>query len=296
MKPDAAFSPAGESKRIKRLRAALVNVIPKFPNNRETREILQAKPLNSLLLAYVTWASRLIHPKPRLVTLEPTLTSDPLWRALSEDTKALLAKASRGDDLNAHLSLKVLRNGFTPATSSTKPGTNKWEDKDFFLTVMGYHHFHLSQDVEAGGHVKRTDHVLFAQVTTERFIAIGFFNHSVFSAVTSGSQMNSERNRLWSIYERRITIGMEPNAVYISNPIATSGHSLHHINLVRKYSWVLHHIDPRLDTLADRFEIFSDLQDHEVKKMKLSWRFNFLDLGLLDDAASKFHVLQYGAS
>lgn len=242
-----------ESKRVKKLRLYLTKCIPKFPNNKETMELLQAMPLGTLFLTYITWASRLIPPKPRLVAIEPTLTSDIRWKALTPDAKALFAKVSRGENLNPHLSLKVLRNGFTPRTSKTTPGTDKWEDKDFVLTVMGYHHLHLSQLVEGAGHVKRTDQVLFAQITKEKFIAIGFFDHSVFDAVDGASgHINNERQRLWEIFDKRNTLGMQPGTVYMTNPIATSGHSLRHVRLASSFSRVIHQFDNKLDSALER--------------------------------------------
>jgi hypothetical protein len=225
----AQTNPPLESKRIKQLRLAIAKDIPKFPNDRDTLAILEAKPLGSLLIDYANWACRLIPPRRRKVTIEPTLTADPRWKTLTANTKALLERASCGDNLVPNLSLRAFRNGFTSASSSAAKSEDKWEDKDFLLITMGYHHFHLSQVIEAAGHAKRTDDVLFAQVTRDSFDAIGFFDHSVFEPVDPKSQMmTAERERLWGIYERRSSIGRRPGRIYIANLIATSGHSLHH--------------------------------------------------------------------
>lgn len=285
------------SKRLRQFQLGIAKIIPKFPNDRETLAILNAKPLASLLIDYVNWAFRLIPPRSRTVTIEPTLTADHRWKALAEDTNALLERARRGDDLNPNLSLRAFRNGFTPASSNTAPFTDKWEDKDFFLNTMGYHHLHLSQEVETAGHAKRTDEVLFARVTRKAFSAIGFFEHSVFDQMDRASQtMTAERERLWQIYDRRNSAGMAPGQVYISNPIATSGHSLYYTRLAIEFAQVIHAIDYKLDDLSSRTEVFSTVPYQKVKAMKLRWHLNYLDLGLIDKTTSTFHVLRYGPS
>lgn len=285
------------SKRIKQFRLGIAKSIPKFPNDRKTLAILEAKPLGSLLIDYVNWAYRLIPPRPRTVIIEPTLTADPRWKAFAADTKALLEGVRHGDDLNPNLSLRVFRNGFTPASSSTARSTDKWEDKDFYLNTMGYHHLHLSQLIETAGHAKRTDEVLFAQVTRERFNAIGFFDHSVFEPTDHASQtMTAERDRLWRIFEHRSSVGREPGKVYISTPIVTSGHSLYYTRLAIEFAQLIHSIDQKLDDFSSRSEVFDTVPHEAVKAMKLRWHLNYLDLGLLDKTTSTFYVLRYGPS
>lgn len=284
-----------ESKRIRQFRLGIAKIIPKFPNNAETLAILEAKSLGSLLIDYINWAHRLIYPRPRKVTIEPTLTSDPRWKALSADAEALFDIVRRGGDLTPYLSLKALYKGFTPASSIADPATNKWEDKDFLLTTVGYHHFHLSQVFEKAGHAKRTDDVLFAEVTKDSFKAIGFFNHSVFEVTDSTSmKMTQERERLWIICDLRNSLGREPGKVYIGSAITTSGHALHHTHLAAEFSRIIYFIDPKLDDLSMRSEVFDYLPPEKVKGMKLRWHMEHLKLGLLDQAASSFHFLKDG--
>lgn len=293
MASQTAISP--ESKRLRRFRLDIAKSIPKFPNDRHTLAILEAKSLGSLLIDYVNWAFRLIPPRPRTVTIEPTLTADHRWKALSPDTNALLERIRRGDDLNPNLSLRAFRKGFTPTSLCTAPSPDKWEDKDFFLNTMGYHHLHLSQVIEATGHAKRTDEVLFAQVTRKGFSAIGFFDHSVFDPTDQISQaMSAERDRLWQIYEHRNSAGMAPGQIYISTLIATSGHSLHYTRLASEFRRVIDAIDPKLDDLSSRSEVFDTVPHVTVKAMKLRWHLNYLDLGLIDKTTSTFYVLRYG--
>lgn len=284
-----------EPKRIKQFRLEVAKIIPKFPNNRATLEELQTKALGPLLINYLNWASRLISIRQRKVVIEPTLTADPRWRKLSTDTKILLQKAERGENLNNHLSLKVLRNGFTPASSVVSRDTDIWEDKDFLINTMGYHHLHLSHIIEPGGNSKRTDDVLFVQVTKSTFYAIGFFDHSVFdSPIPESLKMSAERKRLWKIHDERNSFGREPGAVYIDMPIATSGHNVRHVRLAGDFARIMYAIDPKLDALSSRSEIFPDLTHEGLRAMKLSWKVIFMNLGLFDKTTSAFYVLKYG--
>lgn len=284
-----------EPKRIKKFRLEIAKTIPKFPNNHQTLNILEAKSLGSLLIDYINWAYRFIPPRPRNVTIEPTLTTDARWKNLASDTKALLEKARQGENLNAHLSLRAHRDGYTPATSIASPKTDKWEDKDFLLNVMGYHHLHLSHVIDPKGHSVRTDVVLFAQITRTEFKAIAFFDHSVFEQISNPTTpMTQERSRLWNIYDKRNSLGREPGKVYISNPIATSGHSLRQTQLAGNYSELIYSIDEKLDDLVTRSEFFNVLPYETIKAMKLNWHIKFLDLGLIDKITSNFYILKHG--
>lgn len=286
-----------ESKRIKQLRRSLAKVIPKFPNNQETLDILEAKSIGSLLIDYINWVSRLIHPRPRRITIEPSLTADTRWNKLSPDITAFLERVRRGDDLNPNLSLRALHNGFTSTSFSTNPATDKWEDKDFLLIVMGYHHFHLSQSVESAGHAKRTNEVLFAQVKKDEFFAIGIFDHSVFESTDQTTNvMSIERDRLWRIFDQRNSIGREPSGVYVDSPITTSGHSLRHVRLAMEYAQIIKTIDTKIDDLSSRSAIFEGLPDQTIRRMKLKWHLDYLNLGLIDKTSLIFYVLRYGSS
>jgi hypothetical protein len=287
------MSPA-EPKRIRQLRLAICKRIPKFPNNRESLDALEAKSLGAVLIDYINWGYRFVPPRPRRVAIEPTLTADRRWKRLSADAKALLKKAKDGVDLGPHLSLRVARHGFTLKSRAISQSADRWEDKDFFLNVMGYHHFHLSQTIEAAGHAKRTDEVLFAQITSDTFNAVGLFDHSVFESKEAISQfMTAERDRLWRLTEQRNSFGRPPG-MYMDHLITTSGHSLQHTQLAAHLSRLIYFVDPKLDDLASRAEIFPDLPHAVVKAMKLTWNFHYLDLGLCDKASETFFVLQKG--
>lgn len=286
---------SNESSRVRKFRLSIAKAIPKFPNDRATLRLLEAKSLGSLLIDYTNWAYRLIPPRPRSVVMEPSLTADHRWKTQAAETNALLQLVAAGEDLNPRLSEKAFRRGFTPTTSRPGPKADRWEDNDLLLNVMGYHHLHLSAAVGGAGLSERTNDVLFAQVTRDKFYAIGFFDHSVFKATDTGSQaMTNERNRLWMLYEHRNGLGRQSGVVYASNPIATSGHAVQHVRLAQRYARIVAAIDPKLDNPATRAEVFPDLSSSELANMRLEWRFSFLDLGLIDHAAMAFHILQKG--
>jgi hypothetical protein len=288
-------NPSTEPKRVRQLRAEIIKQIPRFPNNRETLQMLQSKDLRSLLLDYLNWCSRFVPPRQRMVKIEPTLTADRRWKMLRADAKALLEKVTLGEDLRPYMSLGASRYGFTLPVGTENGPVDSWEDKDFLLIVMGYHHFHLSQIIEQGGHTKRTDVVLFAQVTRQKFEAIAFCDHSVFDKPRSDTRlMTPERERLWKLFDRRSSLGVMPGTVYVRNPIASSGHSLGHVELARSYARTIVAIEPKLDSLSSRLELFSSISPKQVKAMKLRWHLNYMDLGLLDTETSTFHVFHYG--
>jgi hypothetical protein len=189
-----------ESKRIDDFRLKLAKQIPKFPNDRASLRVLEAKALGPLLIDYANWAIRYVAPRPRAVVSEDSATSDPLWQSLSSEIEVLLSKVKQGQDLAPHLSLVPHTRGFTPAASAGPPNVDRRADKDMLLNVMGYHHFHF----DAVPHNQmRSDHVVFAHVTRDTFTVAGIFNHTVFEPTAPGQPMMAERNRLWKIFDER---------------------------------------------------------------------------------------------
>lgn len=106
-----------ESRRIKKLRGEIIKAIPKFPNNRETKEKLDGMPLAILLIHYLNWMIRYVSIKPRKTVIEPTVTADLRWKLLKEQVKALLDKVQVGEDLTPHLSIQPHSKGYSPETS-----------------------------------------------------------------------------------------------------------------------------------------------------------------------------------
>jgi hypothetical protein len=277
------------SKRIRAFEQGLIKGIPRFPNNRETLNLLESKSLGSLMIIYLNWMSRYVPPRPRSVHIETSVTSDPRWKLLSADTKLLFDKARNGHDLSPHLSLKVRREGFSPNKAGLDNVVSRWEDKDFLLNAMGYHHFHLSHIPENNGHNKRTDVMLFAELTREKFTAVGFFDHDVFESSQEPSKsMTAERERLWNIFDQRSARGAKPGSVYINVAITTSGHCLHHTSLAAHYARTICEIDPKIDDPEFVGKQFGIENIEVARTLKPIWFLNYLDLGLYEKKLNTF--------
>lgn len=281
-----------ESKRIKRLRGEVIKVLPKFPNNRETKEKLEGMPLTTLLIHYLNWMIRYVSIKPRKTVIEPTVTADPRWRLLKEKIKALLDNVRAGNNLTPYLSIQPHSKGYSPETSKTGPDVDRWADKDFLLNVMGFHHFHLGEKIEPAGHVERTDDVLFARVSREDFTAIGIFNHSVFEP--TGEEMSAERKRLWEIFDEHTIRGIPTGSVVIPSLIATSGHPIYVVRTAQEYSRIIHELDPKLDDPIFVNELFIGTNANVPNKVKLEWVLNFSDLGIHEKEHNHLLVLRRG--
>lgn len=281
-----------ESKRIKKLRGEVIKAIPKFPNNRETKEKLEGMPLATLLIHYLNWMIRYVSIKPRKTIIEPTVTADPCWRLLRGQVNALLDKVRSGENLIPYLSIQQHSKGYSSETSKTGPDVDRWADKDFLLNVMGFHHFHLGEKVEAAGHIERTDDVLFARVSREDFTAIGIFNHSVFEP--TGDEMSAERKRLWKIFDEHIGRGVPPGSVVIPSPIATSGHPIHVVSTAQEYSHIIYDLDPKLDDPSFVNELYVGGKASAPAQLKLEWALNFSDLGIHEKRSNHLFVLRRG--
>ncbi len=285
-----ATPPPRESKRIRALRLGLAKRIPKFPNDRASLETLERKPLASLLIDYANWTIRYVAPRPRKVIIETAASADARWNT---DIDAFLEKVKRGDDLTPHLSLEPHTRGYTPAASAQGPDVDRWADKDMLLNVMGYHHFHPSMTMESGGFARRTNEILFAHVTREKFIVVAIFDHSVFES-EPGQPLTAERKRLWRIFDERLTRGVPPGAVVVPPPIALSGHSVHFTYLAMGYARVIADIDNKVDDRAFISSATAGIPFTLPARPKWKWHLHFLDLGLLEKASGFFLMFRKG--
>lgn len=281
-----------ESKRVMKLRKEIIKTIPKFPNNRETKDELDSMSLSTLLMHYLSWISRYISVKPREIVIEPAIVNDNRYGNLKIKIESFLYKVRTGSDLTPHLSLEPHSHGYTPAASKKVSDVDKWADKDFLLNVMGYHHFHLGMNIEREGHVERTNDVLFACVSRETFTAIGIFDHSVFESV--GENMSPERKRLWEVFDEHVTSGVPSGVVVISSPIATSGHPIHLVSTAQEYSWMIREVDPRLDDFDFVKTLYIGAGIEIPSKPKLEWTLNFSDLGIHEKNYNFFFMLRRG--
>jgi hypothetical protein len=286
-------TPPKESKRVRALRLGLAKQIPKFPNVRASLQSLEGKSIGSLLIDYANWAIRYVAPRPRIVIIESAASTDSRWKAPQKDIDAFLEKVKRGDELTPHLSLEPHTRGHTPAASAQGPDVDRWADKDTLLNVMGYHHFHPSMTIEPQGFASRKDEILFAYVTREVFIVLGIFNHSVFES-KPGQPLNPERERLWRIFDERLTRRAPPGSVVVAPPIATSGHSIYFTRLAMDYARLIADIDRKVEDPAYISALTAGTAFPLPAKPKWKWHLHYLDLGLIEKTSAGFLILRKG--
>lgn len=275
---NSAAKPLTESKRVRRFRTSLVKLIPKFPNDKHTKLVLEGMHLTDLLIVYMSWRLRLVGCRKRDVVGAHGLWSDTRAAAMRPNLEAFFAAVERGDDLTPYLSLRAVEKGYRPPD----PGQNlpNWDDKDFVLNVFGLHHFHLGMTV-VNGHIERTDEVLFAHVTRDTLKPIALFDHSVFEM--EAPTMTTERQRLWSVAEHYVgsfggvTSGGTPTKVTFAA-----------IQAAR----IIDEVDPKLDDhswIMDAFE-----PEGPPSSVKPEWWFNHLDLGVIDTKRKVFGKMMDG--
>jgi hypothetical protein len=254
---------------------------------------MEQQSLGTLLIIYMNWRIRLVPPSVRSVTIRADASRDERWHQLKPSIDAFLKKVRRGEDLTPHLSQAAVLNGYASAAHASRKAPDRWADKDLFLNVMGFHHFHLGMSLEKRGFVTRTNVVLFARVTRTSFDVLGLFNHSVF-CTDDTTTMTLERRRLWELHERVIFEGVESGAFVVANPISASGHSSQIVMLAQHYARLVKHVDPRLD---DRSYLATTIYGDQLpipSNPKLRWCFKHLDLYLADDASNASFLMFQG--
>ncbi len=277
-----------ETKRIKNLRNDIIKKIPKIPNNKETLQVLEAKPLTDLFIIYANWAIRFIQPRIRNIKISPEAKNDKKWKSLSNKISTFLEKVKNGEDLTPNLSKRVHEKGFSLAASKSQPNDKSWEDKDFLLNVMGYYHFHLGVKKNNRGLAERTDDVLFAKVTRNEFEVIGIFDHTVFdTSIEPSNQITVERKRLYETFDNG-------SLHSILSSITMSGHATRTIFPMIDYVNVIKEIDPKLDDSAYIERLFNESNLSIPKRTNLIWTFRYLDLGVLDKRSNAYFVFRYG--
>ncbi|WP_233348121.1 hypothetical protein, partial [Vibrio cholerae] len=83
---------------------------------------------------------------------------------------------------------------------------------------------------------------------------------------------------MWNLHSRFKSIGMEPGAVYFSNPIMLSGHPLYLVRLSQQYMRFIHMYDPQLNDRSLVNELYGQGKLQPPNKYKLEWCFEALDL------------------
>ncbi|MFK5893784.1 MAG: hypothetical protein QM504_11240 [Pseudomonadota bacterium] len=283
-----------ESKTVKRFKTELIKTIPFFPNNKDTQKELLAQSITSILFHYIHWASRFIPTRCRKNIIDPNVTSDPRWRRLKKQINYLLTKVRVGDDLTPYLSLKAHKKGYTPKERIVSGEADSLDDKDHLLNIMGFHHFHLGENINDKGIADRTDEVLFVNVTRDRFHVIAIFDHSVFdSSLNENNELNTERARLWKIADEYHSRGLPPGTVYTQGVITASGHPIHIHSITNEYSHVIDQLDSKLSDREFENAIYEETKLVKPNNNRLNWHINGLDLGILDKA-NQFFILRYG--
>ncbi len=250
---------------------------------------MEDMPLGDVLIDFVNWRARCVGVRPRKVSISEDATNDPRWLEHEEAIKALLDKVVRGEDLGPHLSSQARSRGVRVVPrQGGATAEEKWSDKDFVLTTMGFHHFHLKPDNGTKGKRDESNLLLFAQVCRDEFLLVGLFDHSVFE------RESRERTRLYDIDQYWSMKGVEPGSVVINNPIMTSAHSMHHVNYAMHCGRILREIDPQLDDPAFVQSIFDEAGVAEPEHPKFEWCFHHLDLGVQEHAAQVYFSLQKG--
>ena len=284
-----------DSKRIKALRRDLIAAVPRFPNDKKSLQAMQAKSLTDLLITFFAWRLRHVGIRPRQVMGRTNLAGDPRAAALTPNIDAFLQVVEGGGDLTPYMSIEPRTKGYTPAAEGSGSHQDSWADKDFLLNVMGLHHFHLGLTLEAAGHAVRTNELLFASVTRDKFEIIGLFDHAAFKHEHDGT-MTAERQKLWSVYEARDAAQNLPGQIsiggYNDSGVTLSGHPIAVVLAAQNHVRMLQEIDPKLESLDFVHSIYPEGSLHA--KPNLKWFYRHLDFGLLEEVASCFAVFRRG--
>ncbi len=110
--------------------------------------------------------------------------------------------------------------------------------------------------------------MVFAQVTRDTFTVVGIFDHSVFEKTAPTMAMTAERERLWEIFDERMT--RVPWT--IPPPIATSGHPVQLVMMAANYARTVHAIDPKLDDRSYVQGLYEQAQVPVSAPLELRWR------------------------
>jgi hypothetical protein len=276
------------SKRIERFRNDLISAIPRFPNDRASKQVMEQKSITDVLISYFNWRIRFLGQRSRSASICTEAKSDPRWSVWEPQVTKLLAKVRSGEDLTPYLSLAPLTQGFTPA-SSIRSATldDRWSDKDQILNVMGFHHFHLGDVVPSQNHADRTNELAFCHVTRTNFEIVAIFDHDVFNPGTA------ERTRLHALHEQRATANVPSGSAVLMSALTTAGTTIGGTMAAQQVVGLMKEIDPLLDdpTAVPQLESYGiSVQRPD----KLRWCMNHLDFGLYDKFGNCFLILQKG--
>ncbi|MEQ8322070.1 MAG: hypothetical protein RH946_17540 [Rhodospirillales bacterium] len=267
----------------------MVNTIPRFPNDHASKKQMEEAAIGNVLLDFVNWRARFVGVRPRKVLMSEDATNDPRWHENKYEIETFLDKVVCGDDLSIYLSRQTQSRGVRVSPrEGGATADEKWSDKDFVLTTMGFHHFHLQPYRTKRGLGRKSNILLFAQVNRDEFLVVGLFDHSVFD------RESRERARLYEINDYWSMRGVSPGAVVVHNPIATSAHSIHHVRYASHCKRIIHEIDSKLDDSGFVASFFKGTRIPVPKRPQFEWCFQHLDLGVLEHKCQVFFSLQKG--
>lgn len=283
-----------ETTTLQNLKKKLIRELPFFPNNKETLQELEKQHTGDVLLHYLHWKTRLVPARPRKVQVAPEVTNDKRWKKARTGATEFLDKIRRGDDITPHLSKRIHQYGYTPSQRIRSGEVDSWIDKDQLLNTTGLHHFHLGMNIQTTGLSERTDEVLFAHVSRDKFHAIGIFDHSVFKQPCDNEESSKERKRLWELHRKYSSIGIPEGSAFLSNPIMCSGHPLQVVRSADIYWQIICENDKKLQEIAFAKELYANKNSPPPKKFKLEWYVHGLDLGILDKRNNCLFILIQG--
>lgn len=273
------------SPRIEAFRSSMTHDLPRVPNNKNSLAILNAMPIQQVILAYITWRLRCIPSKPRKVSLWSGGVTPLQFQTAKSKLWPLLQKVEAGEDLTPHLSNLVMTKGIVlPGASPALRG----KDKDMTLTRFGLHHFHVGE-LSSNNPRGRSGCLVFAEVLDKEFRVIAIADHHVF---TLGS---SEQLRFSEICHSYIAKDFSPGTAFMSNPVMSSGHSMLVSMFARKCDDEIKRLDPLLDDpdFIDRLYngqpiLREGLIVARPENPSLEWHIEDLQFGILDKQTMVF--------
>lgn len=139
--------------------------------------MLAADPTDVLLIKFLNWRNRLVHPHPRQVFRSPELTVNPSYTANRADIDRLLGKVAAGSDIGPHLSERVLV-GYQASAPSR---VSRRKDIDLLLNDWGIHHLHLSHSPWRKGFNVHAGELLFVIFRPEKAYVLDVMPHGAWA-------------------------------------------------------------------------------------------------------------------
>ena len=276
------------SPRVRLFREEMIELLPRAPNNRASRETLRAMPTRLLILAFVTWRMRLIPVRPRRVTFWSGGVAPQQAYLARQSLRPFLQMVEAGTDLTPYLSTLVTTKGIVLPGAS---GGDLGKDIDMVLTREGLHHFHIGA-ASAANPRSRSRTLVFAEVLEREFRVVALADHGVFQAGSAG-QLD-----FFAICRSYMAKDIPPGQAFMANPVMTSGHSVLVMHFADRCEDEIERLDQLLDDAAfiDRlYEGQPIVRDGQPVRRPanpvMQWHFEDLQFGILDRTTAVFFCL-----